>query len=108
MDAGQAVLYEVECQLDPEVVAAFDSWLPGHVREVLACPGFLEARIQELRGEPGGPACRRIEYCLSGTAALNEYLEQHAPRLRADGARRFGGRMRCTRRIFRPAGVLRP
>ena len=40
------LIYEVECLLDPDIVADYDAWLPGHVRDVRACPGFLGAGIE--------------------------------------------------------------
>ncbi len=53
-----SLIYEVECQLDPDIVAAYDAWLPGHVRDVLACAGFRGASIEIPETPPGEPARR--------------------------------------------------
>lgn len=94
--------YEVECQLDPDVVADYDAWLPGHIRDVLACAGFLGATIEAPQSAPGEPQRRLIRYRVESAAALDHYLENNATRLRTETAQRFGGRVNCVRRIVRP------
>lgn len=94
--------YEVECQLDPDVVADYDAWLPGHIRDVLACAGFLGATIEAPQTAPGEPQRRLIRYRVESAAALDHYLENNATRLRTETAQRFGSRVNCVRRIVRP------
>jgi uncharacterized protein DUF3667/uncharacterized protein DUF4286 len=96
------LIYEVECQLDPDIVADYDAWLPGHVREVLACPGFHGAGIEMPETPPGERQRRRVRYRVESAAALDHYLENHATRLRTETAERFGARVHCERRVFRP------
>jgi hypothetical protein len=102
------LIYEVECQLDPDVVADYDAWLPGHVRDVLACPGFRGASIENPETPPGERPRRRVRYRVEGAAALDNYLENDATRLRAETAQRFGGRVQCERRVFKPRHELTP
>lgn len=96
------VIYEVECQLDPDIVPDYDAWLPGHVREVLACAGFLGATIETTETAPGERQRRRVRYRVESLAALDHYLENEATRLRTLTAERFGGRVQCERRVFKP------
>ena len=103
-----SLIYEVECQLDPDIVADYDAWLPGHVREVLACPGFEGASIEAPEGAPGERQRRRVRYRIQNAAALEQYLENDATRLRAGAVQRFGARMQCERRVFRPRDELVP
>jgi hypothetical protein len=103
--APSEVIYEVECTLDPSIAEAFDAWLPGHVREVLACPGFLGAEIHAPAGEVGEAIVRRTQYRLENQAALDRYFEQDAPRLRTDGAARFGDKAAFSRRVLAPREV---
>ena len=103
-----SLIYDVECELDPDIVADYDAWLPGHVRDVLACEGFLGATIQALETPPGQRQRRRIQYQLEGAAALDHYLENKATQLRTETAERFGGRVHCERRVFRPREDLLP
>jgi hypothetical protein len=102
------LIYEVECQLDPDVVADYDAWLPGHVRDVLACPGFQGASIESPETPPGERPRRRVRYRVDGAAALDNYLENDATRLRTETAQRFGGRVHCERRVFKPRHELTP
>ncbi len=101
-------IYEVECQLDPDIVADYDAWLPGHVRDVLACPGFHGASIEMPETPPGERQRRRVRYRVESAAALDHYLENDATRLRAETAQRFGGRVQCERRVFKPQHEVTP
>ncbi len=96
------LIYEVECQLDPDIVADYDAWLPGHIRDVLACAGFLSATIEAPQTAAGEPQRRLIRYRIASAAALDQYLENNATRLRTETAERFGGRVHCVRRLVRP------
>ena len=95
-----SLLYEVECQLDPDIVAEYDAWLPEHVRQVLACAGFEGATIDVPESRPGERQRRRVRYRVESAAALDHYLENEATRLRTETATRFGGRVQCERRVF--------
>jgi hypothetical protein len=99
------VIYEVECRLDPSIIEAFDAWLPEHVRQVLACEGFTGAEIQVPSDGAEGPPVRRTQYRLKDMAALERYLAQDAPRLRADAASRFGDKATFSRRLLSPRAV---
>ena len=100
------LIYEVECQLDPDIVADYDAWLPGHVRDVLACQGFLGATVEFPETPPGERQRRRIRYRIESAGALDHYLENEATRLRTETAQRFGGRVHCERRVLRPRHKL--
>ena len=108
---GLSVLvYEVNLAVDVDVAADFAAWLPGHVAELLALPGFLSAEILEV-AEPAPPAGEvglSVRYRLRDRAALDAYLRDHADRLRADGIARFGGRFRASRRVLRPTETPLP
>jgi hypothetical protein len=105
-EGGGELIYEVEYTLlDPEVVAAFDAWLPEHVRAVTACEGFTGAEIQVPGTDADGPPIRRTQYRLESRAALERYLTEDAPRMRADGAARFGDMVAYARRVLGTAEV---
>lgn len=102
------LIYEVECLLDPDIVADYDAWLPGHVRDVLDCPGFHGASIEIPETPPGERQRRRIRYRVESASALDHYLENHATRLRTETAERFGARVQCERRVFKPRHEIAP
>jgi len=103
-----SLIYEVECQLDPDIVADYDAWLPGHVQAVLACAGFQGASIEAPEAPSGERQRRRVRYRVESAAALDHYLENDATRLRTETAQRFGGRVHCERRVFKPRHELAP
>jgi hypothetical protein len=101
------VTYEVNLDLDAAIREDYLAWLDGHVREICALPGFTGARLWEVTdpAPPDGRIGLCVQYALRDAAALEAYLRDHAPRLRADGLSRFGGRFSATRRVL---STLRP
>ncbi len=93
------IVYEVRAEVEAEVAEAYRHWLEPHIREILAIPGFMHA---ELHAEDGGDgrAVWTVRYHLESRDALEQYLADHAPRLRAEGLARFGGRFTATRRVM--------
>ena len=97
------IAYEVNLEVDTAVLPEYRRWLDQHMRTILALPGFISAELFEVR-EPaatGGRCGLCIQYRLRGAEDLERYLREDAPRLRADGERRFGGRFSARRRILR-------
>ena len=97
------IVYEVNVDLDAAIERDYRAWLDAHVREILALPGFTGARIFDVV-EPHpdtGLVALCVQYALRDAAALDAYLRDHAPRLRADGVARFGDRFRAHRRVLR-------
>ena len=97
------VIYEVNIDLDAGIEAEYRDWLHAHVAEILALPGFIDAQVFDIV-EPAvdGRIGICMHYRLHDAAALQAYFDQHAPRLRADGITRFGGRFSASRRVLKP------
>ncbi len=97
------LVYEVNLEVEAAIAPAYRAWLDAHVCEMTALPGFLGARLYEV-GEPcdDGALSLCVHYRLRDAAALDDYLRDHAPRMRADGVARFGDGFRATRRVLRP------
>ena len=99
------ILYEVNLEIDAGIATEYRRWLDTHVATILTLPGFTGARILEVL-DPALPSARIalcVQYTLVDPAALDGYLRDHAPRLRAEGTARFGDRFRAQRRILRDA-----
>ncbi|QNP39620.1 DUF4286 family protein [Lysobacter solisilvae (ex Woo and Kim 2020)] len=96
------VVYEVNLDLEVAVRAEYLGWLAAHVAEICALPGFIDARILEVTDPAPAPgrASLCVQYRLTGPEALGVYLAEHAPRLRAEGAARFGTRFTASRRVL--------
>jgi hypothetical protein len=103
VSSAPAIAYEVDIDLDAGIEADYRAWLGDHVAEILALPGFTGACVQDVL-DPA-PAPGRVSLCvrylLRDDDALQAYLARHAPRLRADGIARFGGRFTAHRRVLR-------
>lgn len=97
--AAAPVIYEVNLVPEPAIEGEFDDWLHEHVRDMLALPGFIDATISRVE-QADGPAARTVHYELQDRAALEQYLAEHAPRMRQHGIDRFGERFTATRRIL--------
>ena len=102
MSAHAGLVYEVNLDLEAGIRQAYLAWLGEHIAEICALPGFAGARLFEV-ADPAPPPKRVhlcVQYRLADEAALAAYLRDHAPRLRADGQARFGGRFAATRRVL--------
>jgi len=100
------VIYEVNVDLDAAIRDEYLAWLREHMREICALPGFESARLFEV-GAPAAEAGRTslcVQYALVDQAALDAYLREHAPRLRAEGVAKFGDRFRASRRVLASLG----
>jgi len=96
---AESITYEVELEPDADILGEFEAWLEYHVDEMLALPGFTGATIHKAENPDSGAALRVVRYELADRAALERYLEEFAPRMRAEGVTRFGDRFRASRRI---------
>lgn len=89
----EALVYSVTATLpDAEVAGEYVAWLEaGHVADVIR-GGARWAEVVILDAEGAGDTRIRVvsRYVFSDRAAFAEYERSHAPRLRAEGAARFG------------------
>ena len=97
-----AVVYAVSLDVDAAVIDDYLAWLQAHMREIVALPGFTGAQLFEQDEPPAraGRVCLSVHYTLRDEQALATYLLEHAPRMRAEGEARFGGRFQATRQVL--------
>jgi len=99
-DDNETVLYEVSLDADAAIEGPFDTWLRDHIADVLQFNGFLSAEILGDDTATDGRIRRIVQYRLRNQAALDAYLRDHAPRMRAQGVEKFGERYTAERRIL--------
>ncbi len=101
-------IYEVTLNVDPDIAAEYDTWLKQHVADMLALPGFLSVEISAIEGEETSRGAGRVvHYRLESRKALDVYFREHAAHMRDAGIKRFGNRVRASRRILqRPVELV--
>jgi hypothetical protein len=102
---GDPVTYEVRLEVDESIVAEVDVWLREHIVEMLRLPGFNSAEILDDAPLPvpaDDKVRRTVQYQVESRDALTRYLREYAPKMREAGVKRFGDRMRATRRVLQP------
>jgi hypothetical protein len=99
-DDNETVLYEVNLEADAAIEGPFDTWLRDHIADLLQIDGFRSAEILGDESAPPGRVRRIVQYRLRDQAALDAYLREHAPRMRAQGVARFGERFSADRRVL--------
>ena len=93
------IVYEVRIEVEAGIAEAYHEWLVPHVHEIIAIPGFTGAELFREDGD-GTHAVFTVRYHLDSRDALETYLRERAPRLRAEGEARFGTRFRASRRVM--------
>lgn len=89
--------YEVTIQVeDPSLTDALERYMvERHLGEVFATGCFREARFEQST-----PAVYRSRYTVETEEELERYLNEHAPRLRADFLQHFPEGTRITRSVW--------
>lgn len=98
------VVYEVNLEFDVAIAAAYRAWLTTHIQEILALPGFVSAQVHEVTDPlpTAGRVGLSVRYLVRDAEALDDYLRDHAPRMRMEGLERFGDEgVRIRRRVLR-------
>jgi hypothetical protein len=96
------VIYEVNITVTAEVAHDYRIWLEQHVLDLLILPGFIAAEISEV-DDPrtaDGATAFVVHYKLQTHAALESYLLDFAPQVRALGEQRFPGQFQISRRVL--------
>jgi hypothetical protein len=99
-DANETVLYEVNLDADAAIEGPFDTWLRDHAADMLQLDGFLSAEILADPAPPPGRVRRSVQYRLANQAALDQYLQLHAPEMRRRGTALFGDAFKAQRRVL--------
>jgi hypothetical protein len=99
-DDNDTVLYEVNLEADAAIERPFDTWLRDHVADMLQLPGFLSAEVFGDSSAPAGRIRRTVQYRMRNQAALEQYLREQAPAMRARGVALFGDKFTATRRTL--------
>lgn len=104
------IVYEVNVEVDAVLADDYRDWMDIHVREMVSLPGFIGADVHNVLAPapPAGKQTMSVQFFLRDTAALDNYLREHALRFRSSSLDRFGDRFRTTRRVMRHTTIYDP
>jgi len=94
------LIYEVTARISPEIEVEFTRWLRAHLLEMKSLGPIEDARLYRSLDEEGDEVVFVSHYTMASRSDYEDYLENHAPRMRADGVSRFGERFRASRRLL--------
>jgi hypothetical protein len=95
-----SIIYEVNVFVQRDIETDYRTWLLKHMAEIVALPGFIDAQCFDVQQDNNADVALCVQYRLQSQSALDNYFEQHAPRLRADGVAKFGDRFHAARRVL--------
>lgn len=96
------IIYEVNTQISTTIVDSYLEWLREHVAEMLAFSGFKKASIlKELRTHEEDVVKITVQYVVESLSEFDDYLENHAQRMREDAFNKFSQGFSATRRLFK-------
>jgi hypothetical protein len=87
--------YEITAEVEPELAQRYESYMRGHIPALLATGCFQAASFN--RAAPGHYQAR---YEAPDRAALERYLAEHAPALRADFSAHFPAGVTIRRAVW--------
>ena len=100
IDFGEnVIIYEVNLELDPEIVTDFDEWLDGHILQMLQFEGFNSAK--KFNSIEGKQYFLTVQYKIESQEDLDRYLRNHAYKMRQEGIQKFQDKFKTHRRIMK-------
>src|SRR5688500_10088869 len=94
------MIYEVSLSVERDVAAEYEAWLAPHIIEILAIDGFIAAEWYECTDVAVERREYVVRYEVRDRAALDNYFQNHAERMRRDLTDRFTGKFTATRRVM--------
>lgn len=87
-------IYNVTINIDESVHNNWLAWMESHIPEVLATGRFISAKMtQVLVEEEMGGVTYSVQYTAKTREDLDNYYKFDAPKLRADGMKKFADKM---------------
>ena len=94
------IIYEVNLTIQTEIYNDFHKWLNRHIDEMLEYDGFINAKmfypVENLKSKK--KIC--IQYSVYSKDDLDNYLINHAKKMRGEAINLFGNSFTAKRRIM--------
>ena len=94
-------IYEVTLFIDRDITGESDSWLAGHIRDVLLIDGIVDCNSYTQADDAAGRARRVVLYALEDDEALDRFLEGVGGDIDNEVEARFDGLVSVAARVLR-------
>lgn len=92
------IIYEVNIELDTEIISEFNEWLDEHINKMLQFEGFKSAKkLNSIKDEQ---YFLTVQYNVDSQEDLDRYLGNYADQMRMVGFNKFGNKFKAHRRIM--------
>jgi hypothetical protein len=99
-----SIIYEVNLEVDTAIASEFAEWLVPHIQEMIIFDGFKSAQWYSRQNSDENNQAPvhlwTIHYQLEDRTSYDNYVLNHAPRMRDEGILKFSGKFKATRRIL--------
>ena len=103
------IIYNVTVSVDSEVHEMWLAWMRHtHLPEVMATGHFLDARICRVLSDGDSGATYAIQYSCADMASYESYQNNHAPRLKAESEKYYGGKAIAFRTLLEVVHTVEP
>ena len=89
------IIYEVNLKVNEDVVSEYLLWLDEHIYDMLKFPGFETATVHKIDSTQFV-----VSYEVDTMESLQNYFDNHAPKMRGDGITKFANKFSASRRIL--------
>lgn len=88
------IIYNVTSNIEESIHEEWLSWIKEHIPQVLATGKFEKATLAKvLVEEDMGGVTYAVQYKTYSREALEAYYKEDAPKLRAEGLKKFGDKV---------------
>ena len=95
-------VYDVYLRIDADVETKYLSWLMPHIKKMLGYQGFLKAELftEVPEDEKDTRKGYIVRYYLKNKASYQNYVKNHAEKMRAEAFEQFDGKFEATRKTY--------
>ena len=99
------LIYEVNLEVDDDINFKMAGWLPEHIDAILKNKGFQSAhwyfrKPEDEGAKPNNKTLWSIHYLVEDRESLDNYLNNHAAKMREEGIKKFGDKFSANRRVL--------
>lgn len=98
------IIYEINLVVEQDIFSEYMLWLAEHIQKILKFPGFSRALTLQEKNSEQEHQHIRVQYSVETQDFLNDYLTNHANRLRQEGLEKFANKFTISRKIFQTLG----